>query len=205
MIPQAPPAADSLRAVLDTVFAAPAYDWQVRPHPLAFLARWWRALVDWLFDLKQTNPALYAVVFWVLVTIVVAILGHAAYVRVQTVRAAQRPAAARLADAPARRDARWFRAEAERHAAAGRHALAMQADFLALALELDQRALVRYHPSTPPAEYAREARLGEAARGEFRELVRGLYRVAFGGAAVTADEVAAWRARSDVGRYAGAH
>ncbi len=205
MPPQAAPAADSLRSVLDTVFAAPAYDWDERRHPLAFLLRWWRALVDWLFDLKETNPTLYSVVFWVLVTIVVAVLVHAAYVFAQTLRAARRPAEARLAEAPARRDARWFRAEAERHAAAGRLTLAMQADFLALALELDQRSLLRYHPSKTPAEYAREAQLGAAARDEFRELVRGLYRAAFGGAPLTADEVTAWRARSDVGRYAGAH
>ena len=40
----------------------------------------------------------------------------------------------------------------------------MQADFLALVLELDQRHLVRFHPSKTPREYSTEARLAEPSR-----------------------------------------
>ena len=40
----APAGADSLRRVLDSVFAAPAYAWVEKPQALGFLLRWINAV-----------------------------------------------------------------------------------------------------------------------------------------------------------------
>ena len=79
---------DSLRAVLDSVFAAPAYQWVEPPRPFAFLGRWWQALGDWLAGFREGNPQLFEVFFWTLVLILVLVLVHASYVMFQTIRAA---------------------------------------------------------------------------------------------------------------------
>jgi hypothetical protein len=205
-IPQVEPPADSLRAVLDSVFSGRDYEWVERTHPLAFLGQWWSALRRWLLGLEQSQPALYWLVVWLLVALLAAILVHALWVLVQTLHAAGAPAEAGAGGpAPEVRGASWYRREAQRLAREGRYPEAMQADFLGLVLELDQRGVLRFHPSKTPNEYTNEAKLAEPARGAFRELVRNLYGYAFAREPCGAGEFAAWRGRTAAEQYAGAH
>lgn len=204
-----PPAAgpaDSLRAVLDTVFAAADYRWVDRPNPLAFLTRWWRLLADWLQRAQERHPEVFWVFFWGLIAVLVLVLVHAGWVLVQTIRAASAPAAVD-AQASAREihGASWYRREALRLAADGRYPEAMQADFLALVLELDARSIVRFHPSKTPNEYAGEAGLRGETRESFRALVRTLYGYAFARVPCGPEEFAEWRRRSMPELYAAAH
>lgn len=194
---------DSLRAVLDTVFSAPAYRWVERPNPLAILGRWWRQLVDWLGLMQAGHPSLFWALFWILIGVLTLIVLHAGWVMLQTVRAASAPAAAvggrGLAEV---RGAAWYRREAERLASAGRFPEAMQADFVALVLDLDARKVVRFHPSKTPNEYTYEAALRGAPLEGFRGLVRALYAYAFARVPCGPDEFAAWRAQAAPERYA---
>lgn len=200
-----PPAADSLRAVLDSVFSHPRYQWVEAYNPLAFLARWWDALITWVNALESSNPAVYWLLVALLLALLAAVLAHAGWVMARTLRAAQAPS--NPAEIPAHliRDAVWYRGEGARLAGAGRFAEAMQVDFLALAMELDTRRLLRFHPSKTPEEYAREAQLPDSARAEFRDLVRMLYRYAFAGAPSDAAAFADWQRRARLDRYAPAH
>lgn len=198
------PGADSLRSVLDSVFAAPAYRWVERPDPLAFLARWWEALRDWLDDVRATHPDLFQLLIWALVLALVAILVHGFWVMAQTIRAAQAPQGAPGETAPEARGAAWYRREAVRLARAGQYPAAMQVDFLALVLELDQRRLLRFHPSKTPSEYTYEARMDASSREAFRGLVRSLYGFAFGREPCGEGEFLQWRQGAMTERYAGA-
>lgn len=204
-LPVQQPAADSLRAVLDSVFSSPRYEWVEARNPLAFLVRWWDALITWIETLESQNPAVYWLLVLLMLGVLAAVIVHAGWIMARTMRAAQAPANPSAFAPHLIRDAAWHRAEATRLAAAGRYAEAMQVDFLALALELEQRRLLRFHPSKTPAEYAREARLPDSAKAEFRDLVRTLYRYAFAGAPCDAEAFAGWRSRADVDRYAPAH
>ncbi len=153
--------ADSLRAVLDAVFAAPDYRWIERTDPLAFFSRWITALRQWLFDLQEGYPTLYRLMLGAMLVLVVAIFLHAAWVFVRTLQASRVSGGGPPDQAAApRRDREWYRRQAERLAAEGRFAEAAQHEFLALILALDGRSLLRFHPSKTPAEYGREARLG---------------------------------------------
>lgn len=197
---------DSLQATLDSVFTDPAYQWVERPQPFAFLSRWWEGLIRWLMGMQSTHPEIFLVLMSVLVVILVAIFVHAVWVMVMTMRAARAPAAGLGGAAPtAVRGAAWYRAEADRLALAGRYAEAMQADFLALVLDLDARQVVRYHPSKTPNEYSYDTGLPPAVRAPFRDLVRLLYGYAFARQPCGPAEFAAWRAQAVVERYAAAH
>ncbi len=194
--------ADSLRAVLDSVFAAPEYRWAERPESYSLLRRWIRMLRQWLFDIQESHPAAFRVLLAGLILLVIAIFVHAAWVFLQTVRAADARLPAEAGAAAVRRDQLWYRREADRLAALGRYAEAMQYDFLALVLALDASSLVRFHPSKTPGEYSREARLAPAARDEFRALVRTLYAYVFARRPCGPREFAEWRALAAPERYA---
>ena len=196
---------DSLRAVLDTVFQGSQYRWVERPQPFAFLARWWDALREALAGLEASHPDLFWVLFWGLVGVLLLIFAHAAWVMVRTIRAAAAPPTGTEASGVAARGAPWFRGEARRLAAAGRFAEAMQADFVALVLELDARRVVRFHPSKTPNEYTYEAGIGAGEREAFRDLVRSLYGYAFARRPCGAEEYRAWLAAAVPERYAPAH
>jgi hypothetical protein len=195
------PPADSLRAVLDSVFAAPEYLWVERPETWALLRRWIRAAQQWLLDVRATHPALFRLLLAAMVLLVVAIFLHAAWIFLHTVRAAGRAGPEAAAPAP-RRDRTWYRGEADRLAGLGRYAEAMQYDFLALVLALDAASLVRFHPSKTPGEYIREARLSPDARAQLRSLVRDLYGYVFARRACGPREFEAWRALAAPERYA---
>lgn len=196
--------ADSLRQILDTVFTQTQYQW-ARPSPWAFLARWWRVLIEWLRSLEATQPWLYWVLFYLMLAVLAAIVLHAVIVLSRTLRAAHRQSESAPPPAARVRGAAWYRAEALRLAQAARYPEAMQHDFLGLVLELDERQLLRYHPSKTPGEYSSEVKLGEAGRATFRALVGALYRVAFARLPCDTDEFQRWHQDASSDRYAAAH
>ena len=195
--------ADSLRAVLDSVFAAPAYQWREASDPLGFLRTWWDTAVDWLDRLQQQHPTGFLLFTWGAALALLAIAAHAALVVLRTVRHRRTAAEPeRGLVTTVRRDAAWYAAERDRLAAAGRFAAALRVDFLRLVLELDQRRVLRFDPSKTPNEYAGEAALPGPARGEFRRLVLDLYRYVFAGDPCGPEQFLEWRRRAVLERYA---
>jgi hypothetical protein len=192
---------DSLRGVLDSVFAAPDYVWVERTPPLAFLARWLEGFTRWLYATREAHPVGFQLVLGALVILLVLILVHAGWILFHTIRGTA-SASIRLSETPVRRDRAWYRREADRLAGQGRYVEAMQAEFLALVLALEAAELLRFHPSKTPAEYGRESRLSPSAREEFRELVRALYGYAFARWPCGPGDFAGWRARALPERYA---
>lgn len=200
------PSADSLRSVLDSVFTSDAYQWVEHPHPLAFLLRWWFQFKRWLAGLEQTQPMFYWAMVWILTAILAAILVHAVWVMARTLKAAGAPVEAReKGSVPESRGAAWYRREAQRLAREGKYPEAMQADFLGLVLELDQRGSLKFHPSKTPNEYTYEVTAAEPARAGFRELVRALYGYAFARQPCGPGDFAEWHERSRPEHYAAAH
>ena len=201
---QVAPPADSLRAILDTVFAAPAYDWVEVEHPFGWIERAWFGLVDFLERLRASDPLIFRIGLAVLVLVLLAVLAHATWVMLRTMRHAVASDVRASSERPAdRRDAAWFDREADRLAAAGHYAAALQPAFTALALRLEEQGAVRFDPARTPREYAREARLQPADRRRLQELVSSLYRHVFGGEPVDPDEYRRWRA-SAAGAWHGA-
>ncbi|MFN8651364.1 MAG: hypothetical protein U0133_05625 [Gemmatimonadales bacterium] len=197
---------DSLRAVLDRVFSNRAYEWVEPKNPFAFIGRWWRALVDWLGGLEQASPDAYWALIWLLTAVLVAIVVHAVYVMTQTLKAASAPADPGSGSrSPEIHGAAWYRREAARLAREGRYPEAMQADFLGLVLELDQRGAVAFHPSKTPYEYSLEVKGDAPARASFRGLVQALYGYAFAGQSCGPEDFSRWHHEARAERYAAAH
>jgi Domain of unknown function (DUF4129) len=195
---------DSLRAVLDSVFAAPAYRWVQRPDPFAALRHFRDAIWHWLETFHDAHPLGFRAVLYAMVAVMIAIVIHAGWTFIRSVRAADAsPEASRARFIP--RDQAWYRREADRLAAAGHFAEAIQADFLALVLALDARHVLRFHPSKTPGEYTREPGLAPGSREEFRDLVRRLYRYAFARSSCGPADFSDWRERATPERYAPAN
>ena len=185
---------DSLRAVIDSVFADPAYRWVERPEPMAQVQSWLTQLQQWLATLRDQNPLGFKVFLAALVVVLVAILVHAGWVLIRTVRP-RTGEPGPIASPVLRRDRDWYRREAERLAGDGRFAEAMRADFLALVLALDAAQLLRFHPSKTPLEYTREARLDPGLRAGLSELVGALYPYLFARRPCGPAEYLDWRNR----------
>lgn len=194
--------ADSLRLVLDRVFASRAYDWAPDADPWAWLRRAWSALVLWLHDLQQASPLAFHLLTYGAIFVLLLIVGHALWVFVRTVRtdSAVPTQVAPLEGGP--HDAEWYRQEAARLAAGGEFRAAMAADFQALLLALEARAILNLAPSSTPAEYARQVRLPPAARLDFEQTVRALYGYLFARWPCGPEEYAAWQSAVDPDRYA---
>ena len=199
-----PAGGDSLRAILDSVFAAPAYDWGTRPAPFGFLKRWLEALAGWLLEFRAAHPLGFRLLLAALLLTLVAILVHAGWVLLHTVRP-EGGAPGPLGEPALRRDQAWYRQEADRLAALGRYPEAIQADFLGLVLALDGFRLLSFHPAKTPAEYSREARLDPPARARFVALVGALYGYAFARWPCGPREFALWRGQAAPEHYAGPH
>jgi Domain of unknown function (DUF4129) len=193
---------DSLRAVLDSVFASPAYDWEGRTDLFAPVRRLALFLLDWLTQWGRAHPVALRLLFWTLLTLLGVLLARAALAVFRGFRRGDRDSGP--LSLPTLKDAKWYRHEAARLSAAGHLLPAMQADFTALMLELDARNLVHYHPSKTPQEYVREVRVTESARTELGDLVWILYRHLFAHEPLNAAATAAWRARTAGNRYAAA-
>lgn len=177
--------ADSLRSILDSVFAAPSYQWIERRDFWAPVRRLWVQLTDWLEHLEATSPGTFLILRWALIAVLVAIFVHAAWVVWQMVRGATAPAQPH-APLPTPRGTSWYREEADRLARAGKYREAIQADFTALILALDARRLLRFHPSKTPGEYVAE-------RSELGAVVRALYAYLFARVPCGSAEFDAWR------------
>lgn len=191
------PSPDSLRAALDSVFRSPAYDWRADDPAVAAVVRWWRSLIAWIGGLRDASPLLYRAFIVLLVVALVAVLAHALWVLVRTIRGAASPADRSMEPATSlRRDAGWYLHSADALAAEGRYTDALQRAFVGLALRLDAQGLVQYLPSRTPAEVAREARLDDRGRDRLGALVRTLYATAFGGAPCGPEDYRAWRAQA---------
>ena len=199
-----PATTDSLRAVLDSVFAGPAYHWVRRPDPLAPLARRWIEFLAWLQQAHDAHPLAYRALLAACVIALVAIVAHSAWVLARSVGSESNPPAPVSSDAD-RRDEAWYRRDADRLAAEGRFVDAIQADFVALLLALDARQAVHFEPSRTPAEYLRDATLAVESRQAFAELVARLYGYAFARLPCGPREYAEWRMRARPDQYAPAH
>jgi hypothetical protein len=187
--------AERLRAALDTVFAGRPYRWAREPAPSRLVREWWERLADWLRGLRSDNPLVFRLLILALLLALVLILAHAAWLVWRTVRAARSlDAGEPVAAAAEPRDAEWYGRAADRAAAEGRLAEALQLAFVALALGLDRQGLLQYHASKTPAECAREARLAPADHERLRGLVRTLYLHVFGGRPVAPEDYRHWRA-----------
>lgn len=192
MTPQAS-GAGAFRAVLDSIFAQPAYRWAEEPALLRLLREWWQWLADWLQALRADNPLVFRVLALGLVVALLLIFAHAGWVVWRTVRSAAGPGEGPAPGPRERRDAGWYSQAADRAAGEGRLAEALQLAFISLALTLQSQGLLQYHPSKTPAECARDARLVPGDRERLRELVGSLYVYAFGGAPVGPDDYRRWR------------
>ncbi len=205
-MPQAEAGPELYRAVLDSVFAAEPYRWAPPSAALRLVSQWWTWLVTWIDGLRAHNPLLFRIV---LVTVLLAWIGifvHAAWLVWLTVRGAARAdRLVTLTAAGERHDAEWYSRAADRAAAAGRLAEALQLAFVALALTLEGQGLLQYHPSKTPAECAREARLAGSDRERLRNLVGSLYAYAFGGRSIAPDDYRRWREHGAGPWHAPAH
>lgn len=188
---QAP--ADSLRATLDSVFAAPKYQWVARPHPWRWLLEQLRRLVAWFLWLQTAAPVVYWTIVVVALVVLVAIFVHGGWLMARTLRHAAAPDARAGLTAAERRDGAWYRAQALRLAAAGRFPDAMRAWFEGMILDLAVAGQVQWHPSKTPREYVREAKVGPADRDRLGALVDAVYAASFAGAAIGREEWDAWR------------
>lgn len=206
MLLQGTPTPTMLRRVLDTVFAAPAYRWAEDPGPLRALRDWWRRLGDWLESLRLDNPLVFRAMVYVLLTMMVLLLAHAAWVLWQTVRAGGgSPDRLPLTAAQETRDAEWYNREADRVASEGRWRDALQLRFVGLALTLEAQGLLRYHPSKTPAECVRDATLAGEDRERLRGLVGALYVHVFGSRPCGADDYRRWRDAGALTWHASGH
>jgi hypothetical protein len=203
---QGGPSAATFRSALDSVFAGPAYRWADTPPVLRLLRDWWDRLVSWLETVRVGNPAAFRLFVFALLVALVLVLAHGAWVVWRTVRGAAAPDDDVAAHAPReRRDPAWYFREADRAAAAGRMADALQLAFVGLALTLDGQGLLRYHASQTPAEVARAARLATQDRERLGGLVQGLYGHVFGGRPCAPDDYRRWREVSAGPWHAAAH
>jgi hypothetical protein len=200
---QAPVPADSIRRVLGEVFRSPPYQWREESDPAVLVRRWWRELTDWLDRLAGQHPTLFKLLVWGLVATLAAIAIHAIWVLIRTTRA-RAPASGGLpvVGTAEIRNSAWYAREAERLLAEGRYAAAIQADFLRLAIELDARDVLRFHPSRTPREYLGDLPGDDPRRAALADLIGDLYRYAFAGTRCGPAEFASWRSRASLDRYA---
>ena len=180
---------DSIRAVVRSVMSGAEFNWRERPAILDKLTELWRWLMGQLAELGQIHPVAYWLLVAGLLAILIAILVHVGWTLSRAFRQPEKRAVAEALSTAPPRDASWHREEAERSRAAGRFIEALAHYFIALLLELDQREIVRFHPSKTPREYVDEAGLEPVGQAAFAELVARLYRHVFGGVAVSEDEL----------------
>jgi len=185
---------DSMRAVLDSVFAGPGYAWAARAHPLALVREWWEHLADWLAAARIGHPGLFSALLLGLTAILVAIVVHAAYVFQQTLRAAGRRELATIPSGTlSRRDAAWYLRAADQAAGAGRYRDALRLAFDALVVRLDAMGLVRWAPAKTARDYTREARLTPRERDRLGQVVGVLYQHVYSGVPCGPDDYATLR------------
>lgn len=185
---------DSLRAVLDSVFAARAYRWEDQPDPLRWLREWAERIIQWLFALRVEHPTGYKLVVAAAGIAFVAILAHAGFILWRTFgRTDAADDAVRATQAAEVRDAEWHFLQADAAARAGRYREALRFLVGAVIVHLDELGVLKRRAGTTPAEYARAARLAGEDRERLTDLVRALYRHVYGGVPCGPDDYARWR------------
>jgi hypothetical protein len=173
--------ADSVRRAVEAVFARPEYHWAPTARPLYWLRALWADFVNWLNRLDTTHPLVYRLIFWGAVSLLFALLAHLAFTAWRIYTATVAPSAGTMPPAaPVTGGPERALARAEALARDGRYTEALAHRFLALLLQLDQQHALTFHPAKTPAEYVREARLGDDGRASFAGLVSQLYRHVFG-------------------------
>jgi hypothetical protein len=203
VIPQAVIAPDSVRLVLKQVFSDRAYTWSDRRHPLAFLGRWLRWLMERLTDLAERHPGAFYALLGALVIVLVAIMVHASWIVWRSVQARRREEGTGRPLPGRARDAAWYMAEFHRLAGTGRYTEALAYRFMALVSDLHARAALTLDASRTPAEQARAVRLDPTGRAQMTTLVDELYRRVFGGAPCTAEDLGAFDGlAAEVGHHA---
>ena len=171
---------DSIEIVLADVFLAPEYQWR-SPNLLSKLGEYWDRIIGALGELENAHPIAYWVLLGVLTLVLIAILAHFGYIFWRVFHPLDRMQRQAVKKATPIRDVDWYLRESRRSVADGRFAEAMVHRFRALALTLNRRHALSFHPSKTPAEYLAEARLGKDDRGMLGDLVEVLYRHLFGG------------------------
>jgi len=132
------------------------------------LQRWLQGLVDQLLELQQESPALFWVVFALLIAIAAALLTHIGWTLAQAVRAPRpRTSAAEPIDAERRAHSQALRARAQALAAAGDRRAGMRHLLLALLALVEERRLLAVARSWTVREIL--ARLAGRAPGLFRD------------------------------------
>ena len=172
--------ADSVRRVVRTVFAQRDYEWVARREPLRWLKQLWYSFLEWIDSFSQSNPFSYNALLVALTLILVVLLAHIAYVIWRVTRESARVAIPDAGGGGIIHDAARHLARAEELARAGRYVEALGHRFLAVVLELDLAAALKFHASKTPAEYLWEVRLDDTGRASFSALVAALYRHLFG-------------------------
>jgi hypothetical protein len=175
-----------VRRAIGEVFARPEYSWVERRQPLLWLRQLWYRFMDWLDQLSQTHPLGFNVLIGLMIIVLVLILVHVGFVVWRILQPTAQTAARGAGGNGPIHDATRHLAIAEELARAGRYVEALGHRFLAVLLELDRAAALRFHASKTPAEYVGEVRLDEPGRASFGSLVARLYRHLFG--AVPCDE-----------------
>jgi hypothetical protein len=174
---------DSLRRVLDEVFAQPEYAWAAQRRPFEWLTGLWLRFLDWLNTMQTAHPWGFRALTAVLIVMLAGMLLHVGFVVWRITRPTARIRAGGAGGgrgSPAPKDARAHGERAAELARAGRYAAALAHEFVALVLELERLQAVTFHPSKTPAEYVAEARLDPSGRASLADLVARLYRHLFG-------------------------
>ncbi|HWC74058.1 MAG TPA: hypothetical protein VG454_08980 [Gemmatimonadales bacterium] len=162
------------------MFAQPDYQWVARREPLMWLRKLFIRFIDWIDSLSRSHPAGYNALLVVLIVVLVIVVGHIGYVIWRITRTAEHGTQGDGGTMGVVHDAAQHLARAEELARAGRYVEALGHRFLAVVLELDRAAALKFHASKTPAEYLWEVRLDEPGRESFRGLVSELYRHLFG-------------------------
>jgi hypothetical protein len=179
---------DSIRAVLDQVFAAGDFRWEEPPEVTNWLVSRFHELMRWLQDLEASYPVSYWIVMGVASVLLVVILIHFSYLIAKALRfrpETHAQAQTLLADVW---DEQAHLREARRLSEAGKFAEALGHRFTALILRLDRRHALHFHPAKTPAEYVREARVDDSGRSLLNTLVTDLYKHIFGGSPCTSTQ-----------------
>lgn len=171
--------ADSVRRVVRAVFTRTEYQWVERRQPLQWLFDAIARFFDWLGAFNKTHPVESQVITYIAILVLVVMLTHMSYVAWRILQYTPR------SDSPQGSAAQIYDADqhlalAERLAREGRYVEALGHRFLAVLLQLDRAALLKFQASKTPAEYMHEVKLDPLGQESFNALVARLYRHLFG-------------------------
>ncbi len=185
-------APDSLRQVLDSIFAQARFEWAEKPELFGWFQRLWRWLVDGLDLFREASPIAYRAFLAGMIVLLALIVLHSVWVFWRTVRRSPGRAdvPGTLPDEP--RSAEWYHLEGERLAARGLFRDAIMTAWRALELSLVDAGAISYQPGSTPREHAVAARLAAAQKGALQKLVSRMYQLVFGAGTTGPDDYQEW-------------